>query len=238
MVEQVHESLNVWGFPHGPVDLGFGAINLEPVIMAWVVMILIAIFTVPPTRNMSLKRPGKWQLMVEELYNFLKGLVNENLDPRKGAGLMCLIFTLFLFLLFSNLWGLIPTMMSPTADLNAPIALAVMVFVLSILLGIKYKGVKYFKHFIEPFFFFLPLSILEELAKPITLAFRLYGNIYAGEVLIAVLLGMFHFTGTVLGGFIPSVIWYAFSIFVGFIQAFIFIMLTIAYISQAVEEVH
>lgn len=237
MLDRVHEALNVWGFPHEPVNLfGFGPVNVKTIVMTWVVMALVIIFTVAATRNMRVDRPGKLQLIVEELFQFLRGLVNENLDPKKGAGLMVLIFSLFIYLLFCNLWGLVPTMMSPTADVNTTLGMAIMVFILVQVLGIRYKGGKFFKHFIEPFPFFLPLVIVEELAKPITLAFRLYGNIYAGEVLIAVLLGLIPLTADILGGFIASVIWLAFSIFVGFIQAFIFTMLTIAYISQAVEE--
>lgn len=236
VIEQVHEALNVWGFPHGPVDLGFGPVNLKTLVMTWVVMLLVALFTVAATRNMRVDRPGKLQLMVEELFQFLRGLVYDNLDPKKGAGLMALIFSLFIYLLFCNLWGLVPTMMSPTADVNTTLGMAIMVFILVQILGIKYKGGKFFKHFIEPFPFFLPLVIVEELAKPVTLAFRLYGNIYAGEVLIAVLLGLIPLTADLLGGFLASVIWLGFSIFVGFIQAFIFTMLTIAYISQAVES--
>lgn len=241
-LEQVHENLDLWGFleigHHGVLHTAFGNVNVKTLVMTWIVMGLIILFTVSATRNMRVDRPGKLQLIMEELFQFLRGLVYENIDPKKGAGLMCLILSLFTFLLFSNLWGLVPTMMSPTADVNTTLGMAIMVFLLVQVLGIKYKGAKFFKHFIEPFVFFLPLVIVEELAKPITLAFRLYGNIYAGEVLIAVLLALIGLTATFLGGFIPSVIWLAFSIFVGFIQAFIFTMLTIAYISQVTAEHH
>lgn len=241
-LEQVHEELNVWGFPHHPWEFTLGGthvtLNPKTLIMTWVVMLLVILFTVSATRNMNMKRPGKLQLMVEEIFLFLRGLVFENMDPRKGAGLMSLIFTLFIFLLFSNLWGLVPTMQSPTADVNTTAGMAIMVFFLVQFMGLRYKGAGHFKHFLEPFPFFLPLTIVEELAKPVTLAFRLYGNIYGGEVLIAVLLGLLGLNTFFFGGFIPSVVWLAFSIFVGFIQAFIFTMLTIAYISQVVQEHH
>lgn len=241
-LEEVHKELDLWGFlhmgHHGVVPTPIGDVNIKTLVMTWVVMLLVALFTVSATRSMKLDRPGKLQLMVEEMFLFLRGLVYENIDYRKGAGLMCLIFTLFIFLLFCNLWGLIPTMMSPTADINTTLGMALMVFLLVQVIAFRYKGPKHLKHFLEPVPFFLPLTIVEELSKPITLAFRIYGNIYAGEVLIAVLLGLFSLTVTLLGGFIASVIWLAFSIFVGFIQAFIFTMLTIAYISQVVAEHH
>ncbi|WP_347489367.1 F0F1 ATP synthase subunit A [Desulfoscipio sp. XC116] len=234
----VHDNLNVWGFPHDAVNFGFGAMNLKTLVMTWIVMGLIILFTVAATRNMQLKRPGKIQLMVEEMFQFLRGLAYENLDPKKGASLMCLLFSLFIFLLFSNLWGLIPTMMSPTADVNTTLGMALFVFILVQVLGLYYRKLGYFKHFFEPFVFFLPIVLVEELSKPLTLAFRLYGNIYAGEVLIAVLLGLVPLTATIFGGFLASVVWLSFSIFVGFIQAFIFTMLTIAYVSQVTAEHH
>ena len=238
LLDQVHEQLNVWGFPHDAVNLGFGDINLKTLIMTWVVMIIIIVITTACTRSMKLAKPGKGQVIFEEIYQFLKGLVNDNLDPKKGAGLMCLIFTIFVFLLFSNLWGLVPTMMSPTADINTTMGMALFVFILVQALGLYYRKLKYFNHFVEPFVFFLPITLIEELSKPLTLAFRLYGNIYAGEVLIAVLLGLIPLTATICGGFLASLVWLSFSIFVSCIQAFIFTMLTIAYISQVTAEHH
>ena len=241
-LDEVHVDLDLWGFldigHHGIIHTPIGDMNLKTIVMTWLVMILVGLFTVAATRNMKVEKPGKMQLLIEELFLFLRGLVYDNMDPRRGAGLMSLILTLFIFLLFSNLWGLVPTMMSPTADLNTTLGMGISVVLLSQILGVRYKGGKHFKHFIEPVPLFLPLTITEEITKAVTLSFRLYGNIYAGEVLIAVLLGMFTLTTTFLGGFIPSVIWLSFSIFVGCIQAFLFTILTIAYISQQVADHH
>jgi len=127
---------------------------------------------------------------------------------------------------------------SPTADYNTTLGLALCTFVMIYVMGLRYKGLGYFKHYLKSFFFFLPINIIEDLAKPVTLTFRLYGNIYAGEVLIAVLLGLLGGWTHVFGGFLASLAWLAFSIFVGCIQAFIFTMLSIAYFSQAVSEGH
>jgi len=235
----VHHNLNVWNFPeNGAVDLGFGPINLKTLVMTWIVMILVIIFTVTATRNMRLKRPGKMQLMVEEIFLFLRGLAVENLGAKKADSMMFLVFSLFMYLLFCNLWGLIPTMMSPTADVNTTLGMSISVFILAQVLGLYYKGFGYFKHFVQPFVFFLPINIVEELSKPLTHGFRIFGNIYAGEVLIAVLLGLIPLTATIFGGFIASVVWLSFSIFVGFVQAFIFTMLTIVYISMTSAEHH
>lgn len=234
--KEVEYTLNVWGFPKEPIDTFIGQINAITIVHTWIVMFLVAVILIAATRNMSLERPGKLQLIIEEIFQFLRDIVHENLDARKAATMMCFVFSLFMFILISNLWGLIPTMFSPTADLNTTLGLALLVFGITIVLGIYHKKGKYFKHFIQPFPFFLPLVIIEELAKPLTMAFRLYGNIFAGKVLIYVLLGLIPLTATLMGGFLASVVWLAFKIFVSFVQAFIFFMLTVAYTAQATME--
>jgi len=242
-MEQVEERLNFWNFPQQPWHLGTIGnfpIDLNPrtIVMTWVAMILVIIFAVAATRNMDMRRPGKLQVAFEFVYDFVRGLVNDNMDPVKGLSLLSIVLTYFIFILFSNLLGLIPTLNSPTADYNTTFALSLFTFVLIQFFGLKYKGFGHFKHFVKPVFVFLPINLVEELSKPVTLAFRLYGNIYAGEVLIAVLLGLFPLTADIFGGFIASVIWLGFSIFVGCIQAFIFTMLSIAYVGQVVADEH
>ncbi len=142
-IEEVHKELDVWGFleigHHGVVHTPIGDVNLKTIVMTWVVMILVGIFTVLATRNMKVDRPGKLQVIIEEIFMFLRGLAFENLDSKKGASLMSLIFSLFIFLLFSNLWGLVPTMMSPTADINTTLGMALTVVLLAQILGIKYS---------------------------------------------------------------------------------------------------
>lgn len=241
-LHEVEEKLNVWGWPHHPWELTVGnthlAFNPKTMVMTWITMILVAIFAVAATRNMDMRRPKGAQNVLEMMFEGIRNLVNQNMDPKKGAALLSIVVTYFIFILFSNLLGLIPTMSSPTADYNTTLALALCTFVLIYYFGIKYKGLGYFKHYIQPYVFFLPITIIEDFSKPITLTFRLYGNIYGGEVLIAVLLGLLGGWIHVFGGFIASVVWLAFSIFVGFIQAFIFTMLSIAYVAQAVADHH
>lgn len=215
-----------------PIEL-----NIKTIIMTWIVMALVLLVGWLATKDLSTDKPGRLQVCYESVYEFFREILFDNVhDDKRAASLMMLILTLFNYLWFANLIGLVPTMMSPTADINTTAGMALMVFIMFIMLGFRDKGPGYLKHFVEPFPFFLPLVIVEEAAKPVTLAFRLFGNIYAGEVLIAVLLGMIPLTATLLGGFIPSVVWLAFSIFVGTVQAFIFTMLTIAYTSQAVNK--
>lgn len=240
-LEQVEEQLNVWGW-HGKWDVILGGTHLtfnpKTMIMTWITMLLVAIFAIAATRSMSLRKPKGAQNVLEMMFEGIRGLVDDNMDPKKGAALLSIVVTYFIFILFSNLIGLVPTLSSPTADYNTTLALALCTFALIYFFGIKYKGLGYFKHYLQPYVFFLPITIIEDFSKPVTLTFRLYGNIYGGEVLMAVLLGLLGGWIHVFGGFIASVIWLAFSIFVGFIQAFIFTMLSIAYVSQAVADNH
>lgn len=115
---------------------------------------------------------------------------------------------------------------SPTADISVTAGLAVIIFILMNYLGIKNNRKHYFKHFIEPFPIFLPLNIIENLSKPIALAIRLFANIFAGEVLITVILKL-KFIGIPFMG-----LWQGFSVFVGGLQAYIFTILTMVYIAQ------
>lgn len=124
---------------------------------------------------------------------------------------------------------------SPTADIGVTAGLAMVVFILMNYLGIRLNGKHYFKHYIEPFPIFLPLNIIENFAKPIALAIRLFANIFAGEVLITVILKL----GVLSIPFLA--VWQGFSVFVGGLQAYIFTMLTMVYIAQMVvheEEAH
>jgi F-type H+-transporting ATPase subunit a len=137
---------------------------------------------------------------------------------------------LFTFLLVANWQGLVPGFTSPTNDLNTTLGLALMVVLLVHILGVQNHGLAHFKHFFEPHWLFIIINLVEEIAKPVTLSFRLFGNILAGEILIIIL-------GILVPYVIPS-LWLTFSVVVGIIQAFIFTMLSISYLSGALKEGH
>lgn len=227
-----------------PLDLGYIAgipieINVKTVVMTWIVMGLVLLVGILATKNASVDKPNRLQAVYETVHDFMKELIFSNVENEKrAASLVTFILTLFTFILFSNLLGLLPTMQSPTEDLNTTLGLALMVSVIIYVLAFKDKGFSYLKHFISPHPLFFPIAVIEEIAKPATLAMRLFGNIFAGGVMIVVLLALISPMATVLGGFIPSVIWLAFKIFIGMLQAFIFCILTIVYISQAVNDHH
>lgn len=202
--------------------------NIDTLTMTWISMAIVIVIAVLATRKIALI-PGQWQNILEMAIEWLLEQMDSAMGPN-GRKLAPLIITLFLFLLISNWLGLIPGFTSPTADLNTTLGLALMMITLVHVLGVMKKGLRYFKHFFEPYIPFVVINIVEELAKPITLSFRLFGNILAGEVLL-IILGL-------LVPYVAPTLWLAFSVFVGVIQAFIFTMLSMSYIGNSIRDDH
>jgi F-type H+-transporting ATPase subunit a len=189
------------------------------------------------TKNPDDHVPTKLQIIWELIVGWVTGQVEDNLG-RVNRTVVSLAVALFFFILIANWFETIPSNYNEetghllpvaTADTNLTYALAFLVIIGVWSYGIREKGVKgYFKHFAEPFPVLLPLNILEELVKPITLALRLFGNIFAGGIMIA-LIGL-------MPAYIfwaPEVLWKLFGMFIGAIQAFIFALLTILYFGMA-----
>ncbi|MDD2421791.1 MAG: F0F1 ATP synthase subunit A [Heliobacteriaceae bacterium] len=228
--------------------MGFN-LHADTLVATWVVMGILLIIGWRAGRAVSNRVPQGAQNVFELVLEFLGGLVQENMGHKKGGSLLPYFATLIMFILFSNMLGLFPNLtfgaghifgapnlMSPTADLSTTFALATLTFFLFNIWGFRFMGAKYIPHsFAHPNIAFFLINIVEMVAKPVTLAFRLYGNIFAGEVLIAVLLGFFPISlGYLLGGWMCQVVWLGFSVFIGCIQAFVFTILTIVYTSQAI----
>lgn len=203
--------------------------NIQTLEMTWLTMAIVILIAFLATRNLKMV-PSGWQNVIEMVIIWLNEQIGVSIGPR-GQLVAPMLITLFLFLLVANWLGLIPTLASPTNDLNTTLGLALMVIVLLHVFGLYYKGFGYIKHFFQPVAPFVIINIIEELAKPITLAFRLFGNILAGEMLIAVLLLLVPIWMP-----IPSVVWLAFSMFIGVIQAFIFTMLSMSYLASAMKD--
>lgn len=203
--------------------------NWETLEMTWITMAIVLLIAFLATRSLKLV-PSGWQNVVEMVVTALAEQ-SETMLGKRGQFLSPFIVTLFLFLLVSNWVGLVPTMASPTNDLNTTLGLALLVICMVHVLGVYMKGGHYIAHFFQPTPVFVIINAIEEVAKPITLAFRLFGNILAGEILIIVLLKLMPIWMPV-----PSVLWLAFSIFIGGVQAVIFTMLSMAYLANAVKE--
>lgn len=205
--------------------------NMDTLYMTWLAMAVVTLIAFLATRNLKLVPTG-WQNALEMVFTGLLNQIDATMG-RNGRKLAPLLISLFLFILISNWLGLIPTLTSPTNDVNTTFGLALMVVMMLHILGVYFKGMNYIKHFFKPFAPFVIINIIEEVAKPITLAFRLFGNILAGEILIIILLMLVPIWMP-----IPSVVWLAFSIFVGVVQAFIFTMLSMSYLANAVKDDH
>ncbi len=203
--------------------------NLNVIIMTWIVIALLLLFGYATARKRS-RVPGPMQVVGELFVSQLYGLTEDALDKelaRKYAPLIC---ALFMFLVLCNWLGIIPRLEEPTKDLNTPLSLGLMGFFISHYLGIKTKGFKgYIKEYFEPIFFMMPLNVIGELAKVISISFRLFGNIMGGSIIILV---VSYLTYSVL---LPPFLNMFFGLFVGTIQAFVFTMLTIVYISVQVK---
>ena len=181
--------------------------------------------------------PSKLQLIWESVVGEVNRQVEDNLG-KVHPYVAPLAIALFFFILIANWLELIPSKLNedghhllaaPTADTNLTYALAAVTIVSVWVYGIRTKGFKgYFSHFLEPFPVLLPLNILEELVKPITLALRLFGNIFAGGIMLA-LIGLI----PIWASWAPNILWKAFDMFIGGIQAFIFALLTVLYFAMA-----
>lgn len=211
------------------VELAGFAFNWETLEMTWITMAIVLLIAFLATRSLAIV-PRGWQMVVEIIVDWLHGQMDAMMG-KSGRFLAPFIVALFMFLLVGNWLGLVPTMASPTNDLNTTLALAVTVIVMVHGIGVYKKGFHYIAHFFQPVFIFVVINIVEEIAKPITLACRLFGNIMAGEILIVVLLMLMPIWMP-----IPAVCWLAFSIFIGGVQAVIFTMLSMAYLANAVKE--
>jgi F-type H+-transporting ATPase subunit a len=204
-------------------------INLEVMIMSWIVFVVLILFGFFVARKKSML-PGPLQILGEMIVTALYGLTEDALDKKMAQKYGPLICALFLFLLISNWLGIIPHLEEPTKDLNTPLSLGLMGFVIAHYAGIKTKGFKaYAKEYFEPIFFMMPLNLIGELAKIISISFRLFGNIMGGSIIILV---VSYLTYSLV---LPPFLYAFFGLFVGTIQAFVFTMLTVVYISVQVK---
>ena len=203
--------------------------NLEVIVMTWIVISALITFGILATRKKSIL-PGPFQVAGELFVGQLYALTEDALGEEHAKTYSPLICALFMFLLLSNWLGIIPNLEEPTKDLNTPLSLGLMGFVIAHYAGIKAKGFKkYISEYFQPIFFMMPLNVIGELAKVVSISFRLFGNIMGGSIIILV---VSYLTYSII---IPPFLNAFFGLFVGTIQAFVFTMLTVVYISVQVK---
>ena len=204
-------------------------LNLEVMVMTWIVMSVLIVFGYFAVRKASIL-PGPVQVLGELFIKTFYDLTEDALGKELAKTYAPLICALFMFLLFSNWIALFPHFHEPTKDLNTPLSLGLMGFFVAHYAGIKSKGIgQYLKEYCEPIFFMAPLNVIGELAKVVSISFRLFGNIMGGSIIILV---VSHLTFSIL---FPPFLNFFFTIFIGAIQAFVFTMLTVVYISVQVN---
>ena len=215
------------------------AFNMDTLVTMWAAMAFLIIVSFIATRKLTIF-PTKLQLVFENILGYFSNLVN-NMMPKEGQKHFPLIASLFLFIVTANLMGQLPLriihlknggeLASPTNDINLTAAMAVIVLIYYVFMGIRAKGPKFFLHELSFTGIVMALvEILEMFTRPLSLAIRLFANIFAGEILVSIALGG-------LAYFLPLPIM-LFEILVAFIQATVFMMLTIAYIGSATKEEH
>lgn len=211
--------------------------------IASIIVFLIAYFA---TRHLTISTPKKWQNFMEWMIEFVQDIMKNSIGHSNNLFILSTGVALLMYLLISNLFGIPFTIVtggdqdpvtwwkSPTADAHVTMTLAIMIIAYTHFIDIRLNGIKhYLTSFFKPFKALFAINLMEQFATTLTLGLRLYGNIYAGEVMLALL------AGAVNQGFIvaslatfPMIIWQAFCLFIGAIQAYIFVTLTMVYIGQ------
>jgi F-type H+-transporting ATPase subunit a len=208
-------------------------INADTVISTAIAALIVTAFALYLARTATSKVPSRLQLIFETVTEQVERQVESNLGIRTAPFVVPLAITLFFFILIANWLAVLPHaweeyIRPPTADVNLTFAMAIFVMILVWITGIRVKGRHYFRHFVEPYPVLLPLNVVEELTKPITLSLRLFGNILAGTVMVSVLALM-----PAAIQWLPTSAWKLFDLFIGLLQALIFALLTILYFAFA-----
>jgi F-type H+-transporting ATPase subunit a len=241
--EQIGEHL-VWNLPV------LGTVHSDTIVTTWLVMVIAVLFFAWVGASYRSPRVTKRQTVIEGIINYIADLVTSVLGEQ-GERFVPFFIALFIFIFLLNQFGMLPFKAlglpfggSPTADLNTTVPYALMVFVLIQIVAIRKNGLRHFAHLAKPFAALLPINTLEELVRPVTLAARLFFNIFVGELLFVIIASIV--TAKVMIGpvnlslavtVVPFFIQF-FNFFVGTIQAFLFTLLAIVYLSLAIAEDH
>jgi F-type H+-transporting ATPase subunit a len=204
------------------------------VVMVVVVFAVLAVVFTLASRKLTLV-PSRRQSVLEMVFGLFEGLVTDTVGP-EGRKYLPVIGTVGLFIFSANLIGLVPGFMSPTSKLNVTVGCALVVFFYYHAQGVRAQGLKYFKHFLGPIPalapLMIPIEIISHFSRPVSLSMRLFGNIFAEELLIVIMASIIPF--------LLPLPFMAVAIFTSIIQAFVFVLLACIYIAGAVahEEEH
>ena len=213
----------------------------KAVLMMWIVVGVASLFLLKAGAGKSLV-PSKIQSLAELLVEFIRGIIQDTMGP-SGMRYFPLISALFLFILFCNLLGLIPGSYTVTSQIVVTGVFALGVYTLSLVIGFQLHGAKFLGILVPPgtpgwlLPLMIPIELISQLARPISLAVRLFANMTAGHVILGVLFGL-TIAGGLLIGWLPfsfTVVLYGLEVGIAFIQAYIFTVLTCVYIGDAIH---
>ena len=211
----------------------FGILDVTgEVVTMWIILAVIALLSLIVKKNLK-ERPGKFQNIIETGVEYLDNFFSDTLGKKKARKYFTFLASLFIFIIFSNYSGLIPGVgltdyvKAPTASLSVTLGLGILTFVFLQISGIRHSVKHYFKRFVSPMFFMLPLMLLDEIIKPASLALRLYGNIFGEETVTEEL---YHILP--IGA---PVVMMALSILFCALQAIVFTMLVSIYLDEVTE---
>lgn len=207
--------------------------NTDTVISSLIAGALVVALAIYMMRKATSGVPSGLQLAFETVTDAIEKQVESSIGVRTAPFVVPLAVSLFTFILIANWLSVLPHaweeyVRPPTSDVNLTFAMAIIAIVLVHATGIRVKGLHYFAHFTKPYKAMLPLNLIEELTKPVTLALRLFGNILSGTVMVAVLALL-----PTAVEWAPTSLWKIFDLFIGFLQALIFALLTILYFGFA-----
>jgi F-type H+-transporting ATPase subunit a len=203
------------------------------VIYTWVVMAILIGFGFLAAKVVTLvpsKGQNFFEILISGLEEFAVGITGE-----EGRWLVPVIATVFIYIAACNLIGLVPGFFPPTASLNTTLSCALTVVIFTHIIGIKYHGAGYIKHFLGPVWWMipiiLPIELIGHLARVLSLSFRLFGNMMGHELVLGILFFL-------AGAFFAPLPIMALGIFVALVQAFVFFLLSVMYFTAAMEHAH
>ncbi len=218
--------------------LTFNVDTILATVVAGAIVVGLGLYVV---RKISARQPNRVQLVFETVTTSVQNQVESTMGIRTAPFVVPLAIALFLFILVANWLAILPAAHSyippPASDVNLAYALALLVIVWMHVTGVRKKGFRaYYHHLAQPHWVLFPINLVEEIARPITLSLRLFGNIFSGVIMISLIA---LFPAYILWA--PNVIWKLFDLFIGLIQAFIFALLTILYfgsVAPSEDEAH
>ena len=204
----------------------------DAIAYTWLILALLLILSLLATKSLTAV-PAGMQNFMEVVVGGIENMVEETMGE-KGRPYFPLIATLALFILVSNLTGLVPGFFPPTANLNTTAACAVIVFLSTHVVGVKKHGFHYLKHFMGPIWWLAPLmffiEVIGHLSRPLSLSLRLFGNMNGHELVLMIFFA--------LAPFLVPLPMMLMGVLVSFIQAFVFMLLAMIYIQGSLEEAH